>query len=311
MRRYHGPAHAPRPDKVGAFSPPREHALSFPVRPVAALMGSLVSLCVGTSFAKTLFPQMGATGISAYRIGLAALLLVLVLRPWRRRWLASDLPPLALYGVILGCMNLLFYLSIGRIPLGLAIAVEFTGPLAVALWTSRHARDLLWVALAATGLVLILPIQGLDAPQALDPLGIAYALTAGLFWALYIVFGQNVARRYGRDATPMGMLAGALVVAPVALLQSGTALFNADWLLGGLAVALLSSALPYALEMYALNHLPKNTFSILLSLEPAVGAVAGWLVLAERLSGSQILAMGLIIAASMGSAWSAGPRRSD
>ena len=179
-------------------------------------MGSLVSLCVGTSFAKTLFPQMGATGISAYRIGLAALLLVLVLRPWRRRWLASDLPPLALYGVILGCMNLLFYLSIGRIPLGLAIAVEFTGPLAVALWTSHRKLDLLWVALAATGLALILPLQGLQAVGALDPVGIAFALAAGVCWALYIVVGQHVAQRYGRDASPMGMLAAAMVWCPSA-----------------------------------------------------------------------------------------------
>ena len=179
-------------------------------------MGSLVSLCVGSSFAKTLFPAMGAEGMSAYRIVLATVMLMLFFRPWRRRWQAADLWPLGIYGVTLGVMNLLFYKAIALIPLGLAIAIEFTGPLAVALWTSRHARDLLWVALAATGLVLILPIQGLDAAQALDPLGIAYALTAGLFWALYIVFGQKVARRYGRDATPMGMLAGALVVAPIA-----------------------------------------------------------------------------------------------
>jgi inner membrane transporter RhtA len=253
-------------------------------------MGSLVSLCVGSSFAKTLFPAMGAEGMSAYRIVLATVMLMLFFRPWRRRWQAADLGPLALYGVTLGVMNLLFYKSIALIPLGLAIAIEFTGPLAVALWTSRHARDLLWVALAAGGLGLILPVQGLDAPQALDPVGIAYALSAGALWALYIVIGQKVARRYGRDATPMGMLAGALVVAPIAL---------------------LSSALPYALEMYALKQLPQNTFSILLSLEPAVGAVAGWLVLAEQLSVQQFLAMGLIITASMGSAWSAGPQRQD
>ena len=267
-------------------------------------MGSLVSLCVGTSFAKTLFPQMGATGISAYRIGLAALLLVLVLRPWRRRWLASDLPALALYGVILGCMNLLFYLSIGRIPLGLAIAVEFTGPLAVALWTSHRKLDLLWVALAATGLALILPLQGLQAVGALDPVGIAFALAAGVCWAIYIVVGQHVAQRYGRDASPMGMLAAAMVVVPVGLAQSGSALFHLEWLWPGLIVAALSSALPYALEMYALNHLPKRSFSILLSLEPAVGAVAGWIMLAEALSLQQWLAIALVMTASMGSAWS-------
>jgi inner membrane transporter RhtA len=278
--------------------------LSFPYRPVAALMGSLVSLCVGTSFAKTLFPAMGATGISAYRIGLAALLLVLVLRPWRRRWQRADLRPLALYGVTLGTMNLLFYLSIARIPLGLAIAIEFTGPLAVALWNSHRRRDLLWVALAAAGLALILPLQGLQAAGALDPLGIGYALAAAVCWALYIVFGQRVAHQYGREATPMGMLIATAVVLPVALAHSGSSLLRLEWLWPGLVVAAMSSALPYALEMYALRHLPKRSFSILLSLEPAVGAVAGWIILAEALSLQQWLAIALVMAASMGSAWS-------
>lgn len=274
---------------------------------MAALLGSLVSLCVGTSFAKTLFPLMGAAGISAYRIGLAALLLVLVLRPWRRRWQAADFRPLALYGVTLGTMNLLFYLAIARIPLGLAIAIEFTGPLAVALWNSHRRLDLLWVGLAAGGLALILPVQGLQSAQALDPLGVAYALAAAVCWALYIVFGQRVALRYGRDATPMGMLLATLVVLPVALAQAGTGLFRLEWLWPGLVVAALSSALPYALEMYALKHLPKRNFSILLSLEPAVGAVAGWIILAEALSAQQWLAIALIMAASIGSAWTVRP----
>ena len=315
MRRYHGPALPfASPVQRGAIprQPSQNAPLTFPIRPVAALMVSLVSLCVGTSFAKTLFPQMGATGISAYRIGLAALLLVLVLRPWRRRWQVRDLPPLALYGVTLGTMNLLFYMAIGRIPLGLAIAIEFTGPLAVALWTSHRKLDLLWVALAAAGLALILPLQGMQAAGALDPLGIAFALAAGACWALYIVVGQHVAQRYGREATPMGMLAAAMVVVPVGLAQSGSGLFHLEWLWPGLIVAALSSALPYALEMYALNHLPKRSFSILLSLEPAVGAVAGWIMLAEALSLQQWLAIALVMTASMGSAWSvraaAGPQ---
>ena len=286
------------------LNPLNSTRLSLPLRPVAALLGSLVSLCAGTSFAKTLFPQMGPTGISAYRIGLAALLLVLVLRPWRRHWHRADLRPLGLYGVTLGAMNLLFYLSIARIPLGLAIAIEFTGPLAVALWNSHRLRDLIWVALAAAGLALILPLQGLQSAGTLDPLGVAYALAAAVCWALYIVFGQRVAQRYGREATPMGMLIATAVVLPVALAQSGSGLFRLEWLWPGLVVAALSSALPYALEMYALQHLPKRNFSILLSLEPAVGALAGWIILAESLTPPQWLAIALVMAASMGSAWS-------
>lgn len=278
--------------------------MTFPVLPVAALLASLVSLAIGTSFAKSLFPAVGAEGTTFYRLVFATLMLMALWRPWRRRWTWADAIPLGLYGVTLGVMNLLFYNAIKTIPFGLAIAIEFTGPLAVALWNSRKASDWLWVALAVLGLGLILPMPG--AHDALDPLGITYALAAGVCWALYIVFGQRVAKQYGAMATPMGMLAAALVVTPFGLYEAGSALLNPQWLVAGLAVAFLSSAVPYTLEMYALKHLPKHTFSILLSLEPAVGAVAGWVVLSENLSWGQWAAMLFIILASMGSAWSAG-----
>ena len=271
-----------------------------------ALMGSLLSLAFGTSFAKSLFPALGAEGTTAYRIVFATLILMAVFRPWRRKWVWADALPLGLYGVTLGVMNLLFYSAIKTIPFGVAIAIEFTGPLAVAVWTSKKASDWLWVALAIAGLALLLPLPGGDAATALDPMGVFFAFTAGICWALYIVFGQRVALRYGSMATPMGMLAAAIVVAPIGVLHAGTAMLDPQWLVAGLAVALLSSAIPYALEMFSLNHLPKNTFSILLSLEPAVGALAGWLVLAEHLTLSQGLAIALVMAASMGTAWSAG-----
>lgn len=265
-------------------------------------MGSLLSLCVGSTYAKTLFPVLGPEGVSALRIGLAMLMLMAVFRPWRRRWTRADVLPLSLYGFTLGAMNLLFYQAIGRIPVGLAIALEFTGPLAVALWSSRHKQDLLWVGLAGAGLLLILPTRGLDAPGALDPMGIGYALGAAVCWALYIVFGRRVAQRYGRDATPMGMLVAALLVVPIGVADAGALLLEPQWWLPGLAVALLSSALPYALEIYALRQLPQRVFSILLSLEPVVGALTGWLMISERLTPQQWLAMGLIVLASMGSA---------
>ncbi|WP_353246243.1 DMT family transporter [Limnohabitans sp.] len=271
-----------------------------------ALMGSLLSLAFGTSFAKSLFPALGAEGTTAYRIVFATLILMAVFRPWRRKWVWADALPLGLYGVTLGVMNLLFYSAIKTIPFGVAIAIEFTGPLAVAVWTSKKASDWLWVALAIAGLALLLPLPGGDAATALDPMGVFFAFTAGICWALYIVFGQRVALRYGSMATPMGMLAAAIVVAPIGVFHAGTAMLDPQWLMAGLAVALLSSAIPYALEMFSLNHLPKNTFSILLSLEPAVGALAGWLVLAEHLTLSQGLAIALVMAASMGTAWSAG-----
>ncbi len=264
-------------------------------------MGSLVSLCGGTSFAKSLFPAVGAEGTTTYRLVFAALMLMLLRRPWRQRWHWHDLPPLALYGINLGLMNLLFYRALETIPFGLAVAIEFTGPLTVAVVASRKPLDYLWVLLAVVGLGLILPWPGASNP--ISPVGMGFALAAGVCWAVYIVMGQRVAGRYGAMATPMGMLIAALVVTPFGWSVAGAALLNPAWLGAGLAVALLSSAIPYSLEMYALQHLPKFTFSLLLSLEPAVGAIAGWLVLSEPLNAQQISAIGLIMLASIGSAY--------
>jgi inner membrane transporter RhtA len=277
---------------------------------ILALLGSLISLAVGTSFAKSLFPALGAEGTTAYRIVFAMLMLMTVFRPWRRKWVWADALPLGLYGVTLGVMNLLFYSAIKTIPFGVAIAIEFTGPLALAVWTSKKTSDWLWVSLAIAGLALLLPLPGGEANSALDPMGMFFAFTAGICWALYIVFGQRVALRYGSMATPMGMLAAAIMVTPIGFYHAGTAMLDPQWLVAGLAVALLSSAIPYALEMFSLHHLSKNTFSILLSLEPAVGALAGWLVLVEHLSLTQGLAIVLVMVASMGTAWSAGQAKS-
>ena len=276
-------------------------------------MGSLITLCAGTSLAKGLFPYVGAEGTTTYRLVFSTLLLMAFWRPWRRAWTWADAPLLVLFGATLGIMNLLFYNALKTVPFGLAIAVEFTGPLAVALWSSKKPLDFVWIVLAVAGMGLILPLGNtLGAnlqTDAIDPLGIAYALGAGACWAVYIVIGQRVADRIGAFATPMGMLVAALVVTPVGISVAGTSLLNPEWMLAGLGIALLSSAIPYSLEMYSLKHLPKQTFSILLSLEPAVGALAGWLVLSEQLSTQQLCAIGLIMAASVGCAMTSGQRR--
>ena len=278
-------------------------------------MVSLVTLCAGTSLAKGLFPFVGAEGTTTYRLVFSTLLLMAFWRPWRRAWTWADVPILVLFGATLGLMNLLFYNAIKTVPFGLAIAVEFTGPLAVALWSSKKPLDFVWIVLAVAGMGLILPLgnaSGVDIQAAaIDPVGIAYALGAGACWAVYIVVGQRVADRIGAFATPMGMLVAALLVTPVGISVAGSSLLNPEWMLAGLGIALLSSAIPYSLEMYSLKHLPKQTFSILLSLEPAVGALAGWLVLSEQLSTQQLCAIGLIMAASMGSAMTAGQRIPD
>jgi len=276
-------------------------------------MVSLITLCAGTSLAKGLFPFVGAEGTTTYRLVFSTLLLMAFRRPWRRAWTWADVPILVLFGATLGLMNLLFYSAIKTVPFGLAIAVEFTGPLAVALWSSKKPLDFVWIVLAVAGMGLILPLgntmgAGLQT-AAIDPVGIAYALGAGACWAVYIVVGQSVADRIGAFATPMGMLVAALLVTPVGISVAGSSLLNPEWMLAGLGIALLSSAIPYSLEMYSLKHLPKQTFSILLSLEPAVGALAGWLVLSEQLSTQQLGAIGLIMAASMGSAITAGQRK--
>lgn len=273
--------------------------------PLLALLGSLISLCIGSSYAKTLFPALGVEAVSALRIGLSALILFAVLRPWRMNWSRHELGALALYGSTLGLMNLMFYESIARIPLALAIAIEFTGPLAVAIWNSHRWLDALWLALAVLGLSMLLPWSGFEGAD-LDPIGMAYALAAAVCWALYIVLGQKVARRHGVQAVAMGMAFAAVLVVPIGAMQPEVDWAQSHWWLWGLAVALFSSALPYALEIYALRHMRRHTFSIGLSLEPAVGAVAGWLILSESLTVLQGLAIVLVICACMGSAW---PRR--
>lgn len=275
--------------------------------PVAALLGSMVSLGVGTSFAKPLFATLGAEGTTALRVGLSALMLLALWRPWRLRLTRADRGALLLYGAVLGAMNLLFYLSLRTIPLGLAIAIEFSGPLALALATSRRAIDFLWIGCAVLGLSLLLPVSGLS--TGLDPTGVACALGAALCWALYIIFGQRVGHLPGGPAVALGMSVAALVVMPFGLAAGGTALLDPGILAVGLGVAALSSALPYTLEMVALKRLTKQSFGVLLSLEPAIGSLAGLVILGERLAPTEWLAIACIVVASVGNTVSTHRRR--
>ncbi|WP_430390152.1 EamA family transporter [Dyella sp. 20L07] len=269
---------------------------------VGALLISMVSYQCGASLAKHLFPQVGAQGATAYRLGLSALILLLWRRPWRRLNSQRDWRVLWGYGLSMGAMNLVFYMSLRTIPLGIAVALEFTGPLALALFSSRRLIDFAWIALVVAGLVMLLPLR--TEMHALDPVGVMYALAAGVGWALYIVLGKKTGAIYGADAVTLGTSIGALLAIPFGIAHAGSALLSPTLLPYALGVAVLSSALPYSLEMLALTRLPARTFSTLLSLEPAVAAMAGVALLGEQLSVLQWLAIVAIIVASAGTAWS-------
>ena len=231
------------------------------------------------------------------RIAIAALLLVALRRPWRHPLSRRDAMGIALYGLVLGLMNPCFYMAIRTLPLGLAIAIEFVGPLAVALSASRRALDFVWIALAVTGLALLTPLAG---ASALDPTGVAFALDAAVFWALYILYGQRIGHLDGGQAVSLGLLVGALVVLPFGIAGAGAALLDPSLLVNGALVAVLSSALPYSLEIFALRHLPRQTFGVLLSLEPAIGALVGFALLGQHLSLLQGAAIACVVAASAG-----------
>ena len=283
-------------------SPPQsrlEHAAFAP----ALVLAGLVVQNLGAAWAKHLFPLVGAEGVTALRVGFSSLFLMLAVRPWRTRLHARDALNLAIYGGMLGCMNLLIYRAFNLIPIGVAVAIEVTGPLVVVLANSRRPSDFAWVACAVAGLALLLPWRPAQLPgQALAPAGVAYAIGAAFCWAMYIVFGKRVSTLPGGQAVAWGMLAAGLLTVPIGVAHAGGALLDPGVLLGGLLVAVLSSMLPYSLEMIALRRLSRRVFGVLVSSAPAVGALAGWAVLGEHLAPTQWLALLLVMAALAGSA---------
>lgn len=268
--------------------------------PVMAVVASIASLSIGASIAKGLFPVIGAEGAAALRVSIAALILLALWRPWRFHLTGRNAGFIALYGLSLGSLNLCFYLAASTIPIGIAIAIQFIGPLLVAVASSRLATDLIWIAFAAIGIALVLPLSKTE--SALDPMGVAYALCAAFFWACYILFGRRAALAHRGQATALGMTVGTLLVLPIGVSHAGAELLNPFILIVGLLVAIWSSALPHSLQMLALRDLPTRTFSILLCLEPAVAALAAKIILNEELTDIQILAIGSIFIASLGSA---------
>jgi len=272
------------------------------IPPTLLVLLAVSSVQFGGAFAKTLFDEAGPGGMVFLRVVFAALILAALWRPTLAGRSGAEWRLIAAYGFTLVAMNLSFYESLDRIPLGVAVTIEFVGPLGVAIASSRRLLDLLWASLAAVGILLLSDFGSAD----LDGLGVALALLAGCFWAAYILLAVRVGRRIpGNEGLALGMAIGAVMVAPVGLADAGSGLLSAEVLAVGLAVAILSSAIPYTLELEALRRLPQGIFGVLMSLEPAAAATVGFIVLGEDLVGREIVAIGLVVTASAGAARSA------
>ncbi len=272
------------------------------VQAVLAIIAAMVSVQAGAALAKHLFQSLSPQGITSFRLLFAFIILFITWRPWRNWPARKEWKSIIFYGISLGCMNLLFYLAIARIPLGIAVALEFTGPLAIALLASKRPRDFIWVITAVPGILLLLPITSFN--ERLDPLGILYAFCAALCWALYIVFGKKTSKAvHSGTAVTLGMCVGSMVTFPIGVIQAGSAIFAPAILPLVFLVAVLASSIPCSLEMIALGNLPAHTFSILMSLEPAIATLSGALFLNEHLTFLQCFAIALIILSSIGSTW--------
>jgi inner membrane transporter RhtA len=308
-----------RPERAKGFNkvPGAIANMSGSLPPASLLVFGMITVQLGAALAKDLFGALGPAGVVFLRVGFAALALLALWRPWRslrsqgateRRGVSTRSPgarrsayvTVILFGLVLALMNFTFYTALTRIPLGVAVTVEFVGPLGVAVAGSRRAQDVLWVVLAAGGIVLLAPLGVLGAGQ-LDPVGLLLALGAGVLWAMYILLSARVGRAFpGGTGLSLAMTVGAVVFLPVGVVGAGGALLNPTLLLLGAGVALLSSVVPYSLELAALRRMSTSAFGVFMSLEPAIAALVGWLVLREALELRAILALALVTTAAIG-----------
>jgi inner membrane transporter RhtA len=272
------------------------------VPPTLLVLAAVASVQFGAALGKTLFDEIGPGGAVFLRVLFAAIVLAAIWRPRLAGHDRRELGLAVLFGLVLAAMNLCFYASLDRIPLGIAVTFEFVGPLGVAVFGSRRPRDLLWVGLAAAGILLLSDFGGTD----LDALGLGLALLAGGFWAAYILLSARVGRVFpGGAGLALAMVAATVTLAPVGVASAGTDLLVPSVLAVAAAVGVLSSAIPYALELEALRRMPVGVFGVLMSLEPAAGALAGLLLLGEQLAAREVVAVGLVVAASAGAAYGA------
>ncbi len=268
------------------------------VPPLVLVLVAISSLQFGAAFGVTLFDEVGPTGAAAVRLLFAAAIMLAVWRPRPRAHTRDALRVALAFGLVLGTMNWTIYLALDRIPVGVAITLEFLGPLAVAVAGSRTRLDLLWVALAGAGVLLLGDPFGSGGP---DPLGVVFALVAGALWAAYIVLAQHSGRHF-RGATGLALAMGVAALVPLGpgVATGGADLVSAEVLAVGAVVALASSVIPYTLETEALRRMPRNVFGVLMSLEPGVAALAGFVVLSQDLAARELVAICLVVAASAG-----------
>jgi inner membrane transporter RhtA len=260
----------------------------------------VLSVQLGAAVAKSLFDELTPNGVVALRLAFGGLVLGLLFRPRIRNRPRAELRLAVAFGLVLVSMNLCFFQALDRIPLGIAVTLEFVGPLGVALMGSRRSSDFVWVALAAAGIALLAPGIG---EEGLDPVGVAFALAAGVLWGLYILLWVRVGKAFsGPTGLVLAMAVGACIALPLGVASAGSSLLQPEFLAAGFGVAMLSSAIPWSLELEALRRMPTHVFGVLMSLEPAIGALVGFVVLGERLGLRVVVAIGLVVIASAGAA---------
>ncbi|MEV0970508.1 EamA family transporter [Microtetraspora glauca] len=287
-----------RARRAGAGPGALLRAASDSIPPPGLVLLAILSVQVGAGLAKNLFAELSPSAVVFLRIAIGALILVPVARPRLRGLTRRDLAVGAAFGLSLGLMNLSFYEALARLPMGIAVAIEFIGPLTVAVVASRRRLDLLWVALAGAGVILLAPWGGADGA---DWVGIGFAALAGALWAAYIVLSAATGARFpGSSGLALAMVVATIAVAPVGVASGGADLLRPEILLLGAGVGLLSSVIPYSIELEALRRMPKRVFGILMSLEPAVAAMVGLLVLGEFLEVREWAAIGCVVIASIG-----------
>jgi inner membrane transporter RhtA len=274
------------------------------VTAVALVLGGIVSVQVGAAWATGLFDELGPVGTVTLRLVFAAVVLLAIWRPALAVLRGPHARDVILFGVVFGAMNTSFYLALDRIPLGIAVTLEFVGPLGVAFALTRPRADLVWAGLAAAGILLLAPGLG----GGLDGLGVALALLAGMCWAAYILLAARVGGAVpGGEGLALAMLVGAVLILPAGIAEGGGDLLDPVLLATGFAVAMLSSVVPYSLEFEALRRIPRSTFGVLMSLEPAIAAMVGFIALDQGLAAREVAAIGLVVVASAGALRAAPP----